>query len=118
MSHDVLSPHQFAQLYPPGRHDIPIEHLNGLRDSNGRSRTGPRLAKVQQGILKEGGIVNPLAVVVGHHGASLVEGHHRHDAAKALGMSHVPVHVVDSYLKVNEIPRHPDTDRIWNEAWR
>lgn len=113
---DSLSPQQFHDLYPPGAHSIPVEHLNRLRDSD-RPRVGKRLEGVQQGIVKEGGIVNPLVVVDSHHGPSLVEGHHRHDAAKALGMTHVPVHVVDSYFKVGDIPRHPDSNRIYKEAW-
>jgi hypothetical protein len=119
-AHGSLSPQQFHALYPPGRtHSIPVEHLEQLRDSDGRPRTGKRLEGVQRGIVKEGGIKNPLVVVDSPHGhePSLVEGHHRHDAAKALGMTHVPVAVVDSYSKVNGVPRHPDTDRIYDEAW-
>ena len=119
MSHSALSEHQFHEMYPPGRHNVPVEHLNELRDSGGRPRTGDRLEKVRRGIVKEGQIINPLIVVSAEYrGASLVEGHHRHDAAKALGMTHVPVHVVDSHLKVSDVPRHPDTDRVWDEAWK
>lgn len=86
---DHLSPEQFAATYASGMHQIPTDHVWGIRDTEAVDDPSRNLdSKIQADGIKE-----PLDVaVLGGH-ASLADGHHRLLAAKRLGLTHVPVSV-------------------------
>lgn len=80
---------------------VPTSALDPMRVSDraherpGMIYTGPDRIKELQGSIKESGIKEPLIVQYSQHhrSAQLAEGHHRLEAAKNLGITHVPVRV-------------------------
>lgn len=91
---DHLSKEQFRKAYPPGRHDVPIDHVTGLR-AHGLYRSTDKL----QEDVAANGIKTPIQV--GQHYlpwnqkeiAEIDDGHHRLHVAQKLGHSTVPVNV-------------------------
>jgi hypothetical protein len=75
----MLSPEQFAKQYPPGEHEVPVEHLHAIRDPE--AVDDPKRA-----VDLSGGQREPVEIWVTGGYASLADGHHRLQAAMKQGI--------------------------------